>query len=114
MQLPRDAVIATAKLTRYLLTWREVDDKSKFLARAGYGQENWQQLEADLRNQILPIEAVPSNEPNRFGDVYEIRGVLSGVNGVNLAVVTIWMIEYETHQTKFITLYPNKEAGDGV
>jgi hypothetical protein len=61
MQLPRDAVIAPAKLTKYLLIWREVDDKSKFLARAGYDQENWQQLEADLRNQILPIEAVPSD-----------------------------------------------------
>jgi hypothetical protein len=110
MKLSRDAVIAPAKLTKYLLSWRDVDDKSKFLAKAGYGQENWQQLEADLRNQILPLEAVRSNEPNRFGDVYEIRGVLSGVNGVNLAVVTIWMIEYEMQQTKFITLYPDKEV----
>ncbi len=114
MRFSRDAVIASAKLTRYLLVWREVDDKSKFLARAGYGQENWQQLEADLRDQILPLEAVPSDEPNRFGDVYEIRGVLRGTNGINLAVVTIWMIEYETHQTKFVTLYPDKETSDGV
>jgi hypothetical protein len=108
MRLSRDATIASVKLTKYLLVWREVDDKSKFLAQAGYSQENWQQLEADLRNQILPLEAVPSGEPNRFGDVYEIRGILSGVNGINLAVVTIWMIEYETQQTKFITLYPDK------
>ena len=110
MELSRDAVIAPAKLTKYLLNWREMDDKSKFLAQAGYGQENWQQLEADLRNQILPLEAMQSKEVNRFGDVYEIRGVLNGVNGVNLSVVTIWMIEYETKQTKFITLYPEKEA----
>lgn len=108
MRLSRDATIASVKLTKYLLVWREVDDKSKFLAQAGYSQENWQQLEADLRNQILPLEAVPSGEPNRFGDVYEIRGILSGVNGFNLAVVTIWMIEYATQQTKFITLYPDK------
>lgn len=67
-----------------------------------------QQLEADLRNQILPLDAVPSDEPNRFGDVYEIRGVLVGLNKVELAVITIWMIEYETQQTKFITLYPDK------
>ncbi len=110
MQLPRDAVIASAKLTQYLLVWRDADDKSKFLAQAGYGQDNWQQLETDLRDQILPLDAVPSDEPNRFGDVYEIRGVLTGVNGVSLAVVTIWMVEYETKQTKFITLYPNKEV----
>lgn len=110
MKLPHDAEIAPAKLKKYLLVWRDTDDKSKFLAQAGYVQENWQQLEADLRSQILLLEAVSSDEPNRFGDVYEIRGVLRGVNGVNLAVVTIWMIEYETRQTKFITLYPDKEA----
>lgn len=89
MKLAHNAVIAPSKLTKYLLVWREADDKSKFLAQAGYGQENWQQLEADLRSQILPLEAVPSDEPNRFGDVYEIRGVLTGINRVNLAVVTI-------------------------
>jgi hypothetical protein len=110
MKLSHDATIAEAKLTKYLLIWREADDKSKFLAQAGYTLENWQQLEAALKSQILPLEAVPSDEPNPFGDVYEIRGVLPGVNGVNLAVVTVWMIEYETQVTKFITLYPDKEA----
>lgn len=110
MKLPQNAVIAPTKLTKYLLIRRDADDKSKFLAQAGYGQENWQQLEADLRNQILPLEAIASDEPNSFGDVYEIRGILMGVNGVRLAVVTIWMVEYETQQTKFITLYPDKEV----
>ena len=71
MKLSRDAVIAEAKLTKYLLVWRDADDKSKFLEQAGYTLENWKQLEADLRNQILLLEAVPSDEPNWFGDVYE-------------------------------------------
>ncbi|MFZ4677974.1 MAG: DUF6883 domain-containing protein [Nodosilinea sp.] len=64
MKLSRDAVIAEAKLTKYLLVWRDADDKSKFLEQAGYTLENWKQLEADLRNQILLLEAVPSDEPN--------------------------------------------------
>jgi hypothetical protein len=110
MKLTLNATIAIAKLTKYLLVWRAADDKSKFLAQAGYDQENWQQLESDLRNQILPLEAALSDEPNRFGDVYEIRGVLVGSNGLSLAVKTIWMIEYETKQTKFVTLYPDKEV----
>ncbi|MGV0028854.1 DUF6883 domain-containing protein [Phormidesmis priestleyi] len=93
IKLSGDAIIATAKLTKYLLVWRATDDKSKFLDQAGYGQENWQQLEADLRSQILPLDATPSKELNRFGDVYEIRGVLVGVNGIALEVLTIWMIE---------------------
>jgi hypothetical protein len=108
MKLPIDTIIAPAKLTNYLLVFRPVDDKSKFLPQAGYSLKNWQQLETDLRNQLLPLDATSSSEPNQFGDVYEISGVLTGVNGVSLDVLTIWMTEYETGQTKFITLYPNK------
>jgi hypothetical protein len=110
MKLPQETIIASAKLTQYLLVFRSADDKSKFLAQAGYYLANWQQLESDLRSQILTLEAVPSREDNRFGDVFEIRGLLSGPNKVSLKVVTIWITEYETGQTKFITLYPNKEG----
>ena len=109
MKLSQDATIAPAKLNRYLLVWRAADDKSKFLARAGYGIDNWEQLEVDLRSQILPLEAVPSRDVNRFGDVYEIRGILVGPNGVILSVLTVWMMEFETAITKFITLYPDRE-----
>ena len=100
MKLSVDAIIAQAKLTQYLLKYLPQDDKSKFLAQAGYTQENWQQLEKDLREQILPRDATLS-EQSRFGDKYEIRGTLTGVNGIVLLVVT--------EQTKFITLFPNKD-----
>lgn len=109
MKLSPDAIIAQAKLTQYLLKLLPQDDKSKFLAQAGYTQENWQQLENDLREQILPLDAVFTEE-TRFGDRYKIRGTLTGVNGVILPVVTIWTIERATGQTKFITLFPDKEV----
>jgi hypothetical protein len=109
MKLPQNAIIAPAKLNRYLLVWRAVDDKSKFLAQAGYGLDNWQQLEADLRAQILPLDAVLADEPNRFGVVYEICGELVGPNSRVLSVLTVWMVEYETGVVKFITLYPDRE-----
>jgi hypothetical protein len=108
VKLSRDATIAPAKLNLYLLVWRSVDDKSKFLAQAGYGLGNWTQLETDLRDQILSLEAVPSSESNRFGQVYEIRGNLVGPNGLSLAIWTIWMVEFETGVTKFITLSPDR------
>jgi hypothetical protein len=110
MKLSPNATIASAKLNQYLLVWRSTDDKSKFLGQAGYVLENWQQLELDLRSQILVLDAVPSAESNRFGNVYEIRGELMGPNGVCLSVVTIWMMEFETGVTKFITLYPDREG----
>jgi hypothetical protein len=102
MKLSPDAIIAVAKLTQNLLKPLPQDDKSKFLDRADYTQENWQQLEQDLREQILPLDAI-FTEQTRFGYRYKIRGTLTGPNGVILPVVTIWMVEKATGQTKFIT-----------
>ena len=51
--LPEDSIINPSKLTHYLLVQLPKDDKSKFLAQAGYILENWQQLEQDLRTQVL-------------------------------------------------------------
>jgi hypothetical protein len=61
--LPQDVVIATEKLTQYLLVVLPKDDKSKFLAQAGYTLDHWQQLEQDLRTQILtqPAELIEEN-----------------------------------------------------
>ena len=36
MYIPADAEIATEKLTHYLLVPKPLDDKSKFLMRAGF------------------------------------------------------------------------------
>jgi hypothetical protein len=57
MKLPSDAFIATEKLTHYLLVRQARADKSKFLAKAGYNPANADQLLADLRRQILPLDA---------------------------------------------------------
>ncbi|MGK7904982.1 MAG: DUF6883 domain-containing protein [Hormoscilla sp.] len=109
MKLSANTIIAEAKITQYLLKYIPKDDKSLFLARAGYYQENWQQLERDLREQILPLDATLI-EQTRYGDKYRIRGTLTGPNGMSLQVITIWMIESELGQTKFITLFPDKGA----
>ena len=108
MKLPANTIIAQTKLTEYLLKFRREDDKSLFLGSAGYKLDNWPELEKDLRQQILPLEAI-QYEQTSYGDKYKLRGTLSGPNGKNLHVVTIWMIELQSQQTKFITLFPNKE-----
>jgi hypothetical protein len=48
-----------------------------------------------------------------FSYSYEIRGNLQGSNGRILSVVTIWMAEIATGQTKFVTRYPAKGAKYG-
>src|SRR5688572_27124372 len=107
MTLPPNAVIAHAKLKKYLLEWRAENDKSRFLAQGGYTAANADELLDDIRRQLLPLEA-EFEEKTEYGDKYRICGTLEGRNGRALAVVSIWMIEDATQTTKFITLYPHK------
>ena len=107
MKLPSHTLIAPEKLTKYLLVQREFDDKSQFLQQAGYTLENWEQLERDLRVQVLPQDATLI-EQTIYGDIFEIRALLTGPKGQTLFVKTIWMNELRSGVTKFITLYPDK------
>jgi hypothetical protein len=108
MKLPENSLIAHEKLTQYLLISRKRNDKSQWLAQAGYTLENWQELKNDLRVQILPLVAM-GIESTKYGQMYEIRGKLTGPNGKSLSVCTIWLTETETKSTKFITMYPDRE-----
>lgn len=107
MKLPRDATIAMTKMTEYLLRWRPEDDKSAFLARAGYSTGNADELITDIREQLLPIEA-EFIEATEYGPKYLIRGALVGPNGHSLRVISIWMTEDAIGETKFLTLYPDR------
>jgi len=93
--------------TRYLLVPQARADKSAYLARAGYTLENPGDLLLDLRQQILPLDAV-ATERNSFGQYYEVRGPLRGPNGVTLRVKTIWIRDALSDAGRLITLVPDK------
>ncbi len=107
MKLPADTIIARSKLDQYLLRHRDEDDKSGFLALAGYTAENADRFLNDLRAQLLPLDAELFDQ-TEYGPKYRIRGTLTGPNGRSLRVVSIWMKEDATDQTKFVTLFPDK------
>ena len=107
MKLPPDAYIDPRKITDYLLKPLEDSDKSAFLARAGYTEENPEHLLSDIREQLLPLEAVDLG-PFTFGRKYGIAGRLKGPSGVTLRVKTIWAIVASTGQTRFVTLIPDE------
>ncbi len=109
MKFPAHALIAREKLTDYLLRQLPENDKSGFLAQAGYTSAHAERLELDLREQILTREA-QFVEQTEYGDKYSIRGTLTGPNGRTLNVLTIWMTEDASGLTKFITLYPAKKT----
>jgi hypothetical protein len=58
MKIPADGIIPDSKITRYLLVLREQDDKSKFLAQAGFTQDNPEKLTSALRQLADAVEAV--------------------------------------------------------
>ncbi|MGB3136783.1 MAG: DUF6883 domain-containing protein [Nodosilinea sp.] len=107
MLLPENAIIAEEKLAQYLLVLLPKDDKCKFLAKAGYTLNNRQQLEQDLRTQVLsqPAEFV---ETTRYGKKYFIRASLRGRNGIEFNILTVWMVE--SGMARFVTLVLDKGA----
>jgi hypothetical protein len=58
MKLPDDVIIPDAKISQYLLIYREQDDKSKFLAQAGFTPSNPDQLKAAILELIQTTEAI--------------------------------------------------------
>ncbi len=108
MKLPQGSVISERKIKEYLLTPRTEDDKSGFLALAGYTLENWLQLKTDLQLQIG--EEAVLIRATEYGDIYQIRGQLTGPNGRALNIITIWIRLHANGETRFVTLVPDKEA----
>jgi len=109
VKLPADAVITREKVAKYLLMPRPENDKSQFLAMAGYTAAHADQLALDIREQLLSLNA-ELEETTEYGDKFRIVGNLTGPNGRELRVVSIWMTESATGTTKLITLYPAKES----
>ncbi len=108
MKIPFDAIIPEPKLTKYLLVFKPRNDKSKFLAQAGFTNKNWQALKTAIENLIESVEAV-EDERNEYGTFYRVEGELIGTNNVKLSVTTIWLQRKIDNQFQFITLKPRKE-----
>ena len=109
MKLPEHVLISQDKLIRYLLLPREENDKSQFLAAAGYTLSDWDVLEHDL-HQLAKMYDISDSETSSYGIKYEVRGPLHGPNGSTLHVATIWITLEATGETRFVTLFPDREA----
>ncbi len=107
MKIPSDAVIPQEKLTQYLLVYKEIDDKSKFLAQVGFTQKNPQAL-------VKAIQALTQREnaihdlTNVYGNYYRVEGELSGPRGC-LLVIKIWIAKaHSDGKFRFVTLKPKR------
>lgn len=108
--MPTEAVIPDEKLTRYLLLPRDYDDKSQYLALAGFTQDNPGELLAAIHQLSTTQEAVYDGT-TEYGDFYRVEGDLLGVNDRRLPVVTIWLRWHQDGSFHCITLKPQKKKG---
>jgi hypothetical protein len=90
-----------------LLSLRHPDGRGKaeYLGRLGYSHDAPEQLEADLREQIFSLDAHPGR-PSPYGQKYEILGPLTGPNGKNAWVRTIWFVVTGETAPRLVTLIP--------
>lgn len=106
MRVPEDLIIPDAKITQYLLVLKARNDKSQFLAQAGFTHENPEVLKLAIQTQALATEAI-KEKSNEYGTFYHVEGELIGVNGVNLSVVIVWLQRQIDGKFQFVTLKPN-------
>ncbi len=107
MLIPKDAIIADEKLTRYLLVPRLWDDKSGFLAQAGFMLDTWTDLLQAIRRLADSVEAEDAGG-NEYGRFYRVEGPLVGPGGA-LRVKLIWVQRAVDGKYYFVTLVPSKE-----
>ena len=104
MKIPGDACIPKEKLTEYLLAPKNKNDKSRFLAQAGFIRQNPEVLAEAIRNLIAENEAQYERK-TVYGTLYRVEGKLRGVHDI-LTVVTIWILLDANGQYRFVTLKP--------
>jgi hypothetical protein len=90
-----------------LLIPRLKDDKSRYLARGGFGQSNPDALQAAFRRAIEQCDAT-LDRANEHGIYYNVTCELHEPSGRPLPVVLIWLRRLDGIFT-FITLVPATE-----
>lgn len=106
MKLQGNIIIPDAKLTEYLLVPRQENDKSKFLAQAGFTQDNPNQLKQAILTLIQTYDAI-SDRQDKYGIYYRVEGDLIGYNRI-LAIVTVWIERKQDGNIQFVTLKPKR------
>ncbi|HUN05770.1 MAG TPA: hypothetical protein PLQ56_04195 [Aggregatilineales bacterium] len=107
MRLPFDVIISPDKLSRYLLVFREKNDKSGFLNKAGFTLDEPEKLEDAIRKLISEHELETDGE-DEYGQYVRVEGSMTGPNGHIIEVVTIWMQRTGDETYRFITLKPKR------
>ena len=109
MELPNKskAHIAPNKISDYLLSEYHIVGKSKakLLRSFGFNETNINQLESALIH-IAQNNIVNEESKSSFGIKYVIDGILKTPNGIQIKMRTVWIIENNKEEPRFVTAYP--------
>ncbi len=109
MHLPfsEKAFVPTRKLTDYLLSETHAVGKSKakFFRAVGFNESNVTLLKEGLL-AIAQRQPVANVVQTAYGSKYVIDGPLQTPRGFVIHVRTIWIVENEATQPRFVTAYP--------
>lgn len=110
MKLPNweQAVVAEAKLVRYLLHLESENGKAKakFFLAFGFTIEAWHVMADALKQHANNHEVAKVEERPPFGIHYVIEGTLHTPDGRNPAVRVIWIIDEGDIVPRLVSAYP--------
>ena len=75
---------------------------------SGYTLGTWEVLARDLHDLAKTYE-IADKAISPYGIKWEVQGSLTGPNGQVLYVVTVWITLETSGETRFVTLFPDKE-----
>lgn len=103
---PDNAIIEPEKIRGYLLSPNHPVGRYKaaYFRSLGYSQENWQDLETDIR-RLVALDATLM-EVSEYGEKYTIRGILAAPHGKPASTITVWIVRRGEDFPRFVTAYP--------
>jgi hypothetical protein len=109
MKLPNSnrALISRDKLINYVLSETHTTGKfkAKFFRKLGFNETNFQIFENSLL-KLAKAEEVKEETTSQFGKKYILEGEINSPLGKIVKVRTVWIIEKNQKEPRFITIYP--------
>jgi hypothetical protein len=103
------AIIPMEKLRDYLLSRTHPIGRYKatFFLNLGYSQDEWKQLELDLRRLLTGNTSEPA-DVSPYGLKFIVRGSVLTPSGRLARVITVWTILSGETAPRFVTAYPEE------
>jgi hypothetical protein len=103
------AVIPLQKLVGYALSFvREPNKTMAFQEALGYDINNADALAENILENITKFNAIRKPD-NSYGARYGVLMTLIGANGKTANVMTAWIVEYDSRETRLTSVYVTKK-----